>query len=136
MNAKSELNTICVLMVVDVEGAIASGNLNNNLWLVDTTGYMGALGEGTNELVTVCTDGQVITWSVQPVDPNTAVSIVGFSGQMTQDKICVPQQYNNPSGPYWSARVEAQGFTGRQQYSATLSFEGKQMSFDPFLQIQ
>lgn len=106
------------------------------MYLVDTTGYLGRAGEGTNELHTNCSDGQTINWSVVPVDPNTNIGITGFSGQMVDDHICTPQEVTAPGGTYWSAIVESQGQAGQQQYTVGLSADGVNLpGFDPFLQI-
>jgi len=47
-----------VLIAVDVAGALSSQSLNNNLYMMDTSGYLGATGEGTNELQTRVTNGE------------------------------------------------------------------------------
>jgi hypothetical protein len=128
------MNTVSVLIVVDVEGALAQG-LPSNVYLVDTNKYVGSGNEGQAELVTACTNGDTINWTVAPVAPETSVSITGFTGQMVNDAMCTPQQVNAPGGIYWSGIVQAQQFTGQQQYSVTLSADGQTLTFDPFLQI-
>ena len=129
------MTQVSVLVVVDVTGALAHG-LSGNLYMIDTTGYLGSFGEGGNELMTVCTDGQIVNWTVAPVDPETNLAITQFSGQMVSDNICNPQLVNAPGGSYWSGRVESQGQTTRQQYTMSLSLQGgSPVSFDPFLQI-
>jgi hypothetical protein len=128
------MNTINVLIVVDVEGALA-GTLQNNVYLVDSNKYVGSGSEGQVELQTACHDGQIIAWNVAPVDPSSNVAITQFTGQMIGDKICVPQQFTSPNGPYWEGRVEAQGTTGNQQYTVQLTMDGNAMTFDPFLVI-
>lgn len=128
------LAQIDVLIVVDVEGALA-GALQDNVYLVDTNKYVGSGNEGQVELKTACSEGQTITWNVTPIAPTSNVVITQFTGQMIDDKICVPQSYNSPDGPYWSGIVEAQGATGQQQYSIVLTMDGKAMSFDPYLEI-
>ncbi|MDR0281246.1 MAG: hypothetical protein LBJ37_25565 [Paucimonas sp.] len=129
-------NEIYVLVVVDVEGALASGNLGTNVYLVDTNKEFGSSAEGQEELVTSCTDGQIVIWSVSPINPGDNVVISGFTGQMVSDKVCVPQQSTLVTGEtVWSARVESQGATGQYQYSCTLSFDGDAMTFDPFLNV-
>jgi hypothetical protein len=129
------MNTVSVLIIVDVEGALASNDLGSNVYLVDTNKYVGSGSEGQEELRTACQDTQAISWNVVPVAPTTDVDIVQFTGQMVDDKICVPQQYTMPGGTYWEATVEAQGATGQQQYSVALTMDGKEMTFDPFLVI-
>jgi len=129
-------NQINVLIVVDVEGALASGNLDSNVYLVDTNKFFGSYGEGQEELVTSCTDGQIIIWSVTPINPGDDAEITGFTGQIISSGICKPQQITPVPGVVaWSGRVESQGATAQYQYSCTLSFDGKQMSFDPFLKV-
>ena len=128
------LNTINVLVAVDVEAALA-GSLQDNVYLIDSNKYVGSGNEGQAELQTACLDGQLIVWNIAPVDPSSNVVITEFTGQMIDDKICMPHQYDSPSGPYWEGRVEAQGLTGSQQYSMQLTMDGHAMTFDPFLVI-
>ena len=134
LESTKEIN---VLIVVDVEAALASGNLGANVYLIDTNGYFGSGSEGQEELVTACLDGQIIIWSVASVDPGDDAEISGFTGQIITDKVCVPQQSTLPTGDViWSGRVETQGAVAKYQYSCTLSFDGKNMTFDPFLNVK
>jgi len=128
------MSNLNVLMVVDVEGALA-GTLQDNIYLIDSNKNFGSGAEGQAELNTACTDGQVIVWSVTPVDPSTDVVISGFSGGMVGDNICNPQPVTGPDGTTYEGRVDAQGVASVQQYSATLTMDGRLMSFDPFLTI-
>lgn len=128
------MKTIDVLIVVDVEGALA-GSLSDNVYLVDTNKYVGSGNEGQVELMTACLDGQLITWNVTPISPSNDVEIASFTGQMITDKICVPQPVAALGNTYWEGRVEAQGVTGNQQYSVVLTMDGKAMTFDPYLVI-
>ncbi|MGN6255609.1 MAG: alpha-pore-forming tripartite toxin MakABE regulator [Solirubrobacterales bacterium] len=130
------LSIIDVLIIVDVEGALASGNLTQNVYLVDTNKHVGSGSEGQAELKTVCKDGQVIRWSVVPVSPSSDVNIVGFVGQMVNDKVCVPQKRESMEGVFWEGRVESRGASGTEQYSAKLTMDGKEMEFDPYLEIK
>jgi hypothetical protein len=134
--AANQVKEINVLIVVDVEGALASGSLGTNVYLVDTNGYFGSSSEGQQELQTACKDGQVIVWSVSSVNPGDDAEITGFTGQMIEQKVCLPQQSKLVTGEtVWSGRVESQGQTAQFQYSCTLSFDGKSMTFDPFLKV-
>ncbi|WP_122412940.1 alpha-pore-forming tripartite toxin MakABE regulator [Pseudomonas viridiflava] len=130
-------NQVNVLVVVDVEGALASGDLGSNVYLVDTNKFFGSYGEGQEELVTSCKDGQIVTWSVTPINSGDDAEITGFNGQIINQKICQPQPITPvPGVQAWSGRVESQGATGSYQYTCTLSFDGREMSFDPFLQVK
>ncbi|QGT81372.1 hypothetical protein [Pseudomonas coronafaciens] len=131
------LNTLNVLIVVDVEGATTSGDLGSNVYLIDSSKYFGSGQEGQDELVTACVDGQIIIWSITPVNPGDDAQISGFTGQMVDSGVCSPKQVTiQPGETAWSGRVESQGKTGNFQYTCNLSFEGKVMSFDPFLNVK
>jgi hypothetical protein len=131
------LKVINVLIVVDVEGALASGDLGANVYLIDTNKYFGSGSEGQEELVTSCKDGQTIVWSIASVNPGDDAEIAGFSGQAVTSRVCNPKQTTLPTGDVvWSGRVESQGATARYQYTCTLSFDGKAMTFDPFLDVK
>ena len=125
-----------VLVVVDVEGALSSGDLGANVYLIDTNKYFGSGSEGQEELVTSCLDGQIIVWSVASVNPGDDAEITGFTGQIIDQKICVPKQSTLVTGEtVWSGRVESQGAVQQYQYSCTMSFDGKALTFDPFLNV-
>lgn len=130
------MKQINVLMIVDVEGALASNDLTSNIYLVDTNKYFGSGSEGKAELVTACKDGEVIVWNVSPINPGNDVEIVSFEGVMINEGICNPKKSTTVTGvTVWGGRVESQGKSDTYQYNCTLSFDGKQMKFDPFLKV-
>ncbi len=127
------MSTVNVLIVVDVEGALASNNLSNNLYMIDTEKFMGEL-EGTNELTTTVSNGETITWAVAPVDPSTNVTINAFTGQAI-GSVVTPQANSLPAGT-WSSQVFLPANSNGQtfQYSMNLQFDqGVILGFDPFL---
>jgi hypothetical protein len=131
------MDKINVLIVVDVEGALTSGNLGTNVYLIDTTKYAGSGNEGQDELYTACISnsqgGSPIAWSVAPVDPSTTVSINSFTGTMITSKALIPVVY--PDGS-WEGTLQSNLSAGDIQYSVVLNFEnGKTMTFDPFLKV-
>ncbi|WP_257264414.1 hypothetical protein [Endozoicomonas sp. ONNA2] len=130
------MKTIQVLIVVDASAALASNDLQSNVYLVDTNKYMGSGNEGQAELKTACHDGQLICWRVVPISQDNEVSISSFTGQMINDSVCVPKRQGIEGDIYWEARVEARGTTGIQQYSTVLVIDGKSMTFDPYLDIR
>lgn len=133
---ENQLSEVNVLIVVDVEGALASGDLGANVYLIDTNKHFGSGGEGQTELTTSCKDGQILVWSVASVNPGDDADIAGFTGQIVDQRICVPKQATVVTGEtVWSGRVESQGASSTYQYSCTLSFDGKAMNFDPFLKV-
>ena len=125
-----------ILIVIDAAGALASSNLANNVYLIDTSKYFGSWNEGQCELHTVCQDEQNICWRVVPISEDNDVSITQFTGQIITQKICQPVQVGTSSDAMWEGRVETQGSTGTYQYSVVLTIDGKSMTFDPFLVVQ
>lgn len=128
------MKTIEVLIIVDVVGALA-GTLQDNVYLVDTNKYMGSGNEGQVELKTACKDGQIIKWRVEAISPDNEVNITKFTGQIINDKVCVPQKQGLDGNIYWEGRVETQGSTGNYQYSVDLAFDGAVKTFDPYLVV-
>lgn len=131
------MNKINVLIVVDVEGAITSGDLDANVYLIDTSKYAGSGNEGQDELYTACVSnpqgGSPIAWSVAPIDPSTTVKINSFTGAMIASHALVPQRY--PDGS-WQGTLQSNLPVENIQYSVVLNFEnGKKMTFDPFLKV-
>lgn len=133
---EAQLSEVNVLIVVDVEGALASGDLGANVYLIDTNKHFGSGSEGQQELITSCKDSQILVWSVSSVNPGDDAEIAGFKGQVIDQKICVPKQTTIVTGEtVWAGRVESQGASSTYQYSCTLSFDGKAMDFDPYLKV-
>jgi hypothetical protein len=129
------MNILCVLVVVDALGAQSSGNLMDNVYLVDTNRYLGSWQEGSDSLHTLCQDGQLIRWYAAGVSPVSQVAITGFSGPMTDNGICVPVQSGPAQGAYWTGRVESRGSFASYPYVLNLAVAGQAMSFSPFLKV-
>jgi len=132
--SEQSLNTIDVLIAVDVLAATTHG-LGENVYMMDTSKYMGSNGEGQAELETGCKDGQIIRWTVQPVSPGTNIKILRFTGDAVNTGICNPKEVD-VTEPFWEGRVESQGQSRRVQYSVVLSVNNQELSFDPFLEIK
>lgn len=127
---------IDVLVVVDALGALASGNLGDNIYLVDTNKHIGSYQEGTSELYTKCIDGQNIRWRVEAIDAGSDVSITGFGGSMITGQVCQPLQVGTKQEPVWIGMVQARNqHYDNLWYTMTLDICGKAMSFDPFLVV-
>jgi hypothetical protein len=129
--------TVNILMMVDVEGALSSGNLGANIYLVDTNKYLGTSSEGQDELITTLNIGDTIVWSVASIDPGDDVTIASFEGTAVTDKYINPVQ-NPLSAGVWESKFQPPGGSqGKSyQYNATLTFDGqKSLIFDPFLVV-
>lgn len=136
---------ISVLVAVDVQAALAqiakdssNTNVGSFVYMMDTTGYSGS-GEGTNELCTTVTVGDMLQWSVSPIDPATSVEISSFTGaaigtNAQAGEIINPAPFPqyNPTGSVWGGSVNAT--SPKVQYSITLSLDGVTSGwFDPFI---
>lgn len=129
------MSSVNVLVAVDVEGALTSGNLGQNVYMVDTNKYAGSGAEGTSELQTKLSIGDIVTWTVAPIDPGTNVSISSFSGTAVSDGYINPVQ-DPLSAKAFESKFQPPGGSASgtsYQYTMTLSFEGKNMTFDPYL---
>lgn len=130
--------TVNVLMMVDVEAALASSNLGANIYLVDTNKYLGSGDEGQDELATKLNIGDTIVWSVAPIDPGSNATIKSFSGQAVSDKYIDPVQDPLSAG-VWETKFQPPGGSAGSsyQYSATLAFDNdRELTFDPFLVVE
>ena len=130
------MSTINVLIVVDALGAATSGNLQDNVYLIDTNKHNGSGSEGQAELYTACKStnqgGDTIVWAVAPVDPATDVSINSFTGTMIDERALIPSANSNGS---WSGALSPNLPAGNIQYSVVLDIDNNPMNFDPFLKV-
>lgn len=130
------MSKVSVLLVVDVEGALSSNNLQDNIYLIDSNKYIGSSGEGGSNLATTLNAGSKIVWSVVPVQPDGQVSIAGFSGQAISENVINPKPEDDDNES-WVAHFNTNARQGTEfQYTATLQFEGKQLTFDPYLKVK
>ena len=128
------MNTLSVLVVVDALGALSSGNLMDNVYLVDTNGFLGSWQEGTDALHTLCQDGQILRWYATGVSARSQIAIAGFSGPMVDQGLCVPV-YSGAAGDYWTGQVQSRGSFGAYSYCINLTLDGTAMQFSPNLKI-
>jgi len=124
-----------VLVVVDSLGALTSGSLQDNVYLIDTNKYLGSWSEGQCELATTVKDTQQIVWRVTGVRPDVDVKINKFTGEAIPGLIN-PKKTGEGAGLCWEGTVEARGDYRKYQYSMELIFDNKKvMSFDPFINV-
>jgi len=67
--------TISILVIVDVVGALASGSLQDNVYLIDNNKKGGSLDEGKAVLKTRVHQGDQIIWNVLPLEPEAFTQI-------------------------------------------------------------
>jgi len=129
------VNRIDILIAVDVVGALASGSLEGNVYLVDTNKYIGSWNQGQSGLVTACQDGTTLTWGVASVDPGDDVEITGFAGPLVDSKVCQPASNPIAGNGAWSGLVESQGQFASFAYTVTLAMQSSQQSFSAAVKV-
>jgi len=121
-----------ILVVVNVAKAQRENSLNGNLWMVDTNRNNMSQNEGSSELVTACSPGDKLVWTVTPIDADLNVSITNFRGTAVTSGIVTPRQDSDD----WSSHVNGvthSNWHGLGQYTMTLSVNGTSLTFDPFI---
>ncbi|SFR83092.1 alpha-pore-forming tripartite toxin MakABE regulator [Anaeromicropila populeti] len=126
---------IFILIVLDSVGALTSGDLSGNAYLVDNNKRVGSFGEGQSELVTACSNNQFLEWRISTVDPYQEAQIVGFSGQIVDNNICTPRKTGLDEDTYWAGVVQTQGDTGEFQYTIEISMNNQIMTISPFINV-
>ncbi len=97
--------TITIISVIDVVSALAEGTLDKNIYLLDNNKAHGSTDEGTSELKTKVRPGDVLVWTVSPIEPEVYVGIT----EITMDKeFCEPekQYYEGTDVAYWVGQVK------------------------------
>ena len=128
------MNIVNILIVVDTLSAASTGNLKDNVYLIDTEKYLGSWNEGLCDLHTLTEDGQLIKWSVTSITPENSVEIAEFSGPMINLKTCIPKKQGIEGDIFWEGRVEAS--PGRYSYTLALNIQGEIMTFSPYIEVQ
>lgn len=126
------MGAVDVLIVIDTDGAASSGNLRDNVSLVEMVDGADSWSKLCCDLITCCKAGQTVKWKAIPKSPESAVEILEFKGQMVQG-VCKPIQKNIFTG-IWEGQIDPSS-NGRYQYSVDLVFDGIRMSFDPYILV-
>ena len=103
--------------------------------MADTNKFLGSWLEGSDQLHSVCQDGQLLEWRAVSVSPENEVNITGFSGEMVSSKICTPSQQGITGDFFWEGQVETKGEFASYAYTVTLGINASPMSFSPFLKV-
>lgn len=109
---------VTITAVVDPVAVLASGDLDDNLYLYDTNRKGGSDGFGTPELRTRVRKGDTLVWNVIPLECETFVSLSGIE---IDRRIAEPTRkvYPGTDIAFWTATVK-QDLTGPVLYQ--LSF--------------
>jgi hypothetical protein len=131
--------SINIMIAIDVETAIATASgstITQGLYMIDTTGYEGT-AEGNTELQTPCNAGDVLVWTVYPINPSDNVQITGFTGTAPSNGTFQNLESETaPNGvPYWTCAINLGAPSSTVQYSVSFKMSGQTYSYDPFVVI-
>lgn len=96
---------VTITSVVDPVAALASGSLDDSLYLYDTNRTAGSTGFGTPELRTRVRKGDTLLWNAIPLECETYVAIVGVD---IDSRIAEPVRkvYPGTDIAFWTATVK------------------------------
>ncbi|MDX6741293.1 hypothetical protein [Actinocorallia sp. A-T 12471] len=99
------LRPVTITAVVDPVAALASGDLDENLYLYDTNRTAGSSGFGTPELRTRVRKGDRLLWNVIPLECETFVALSGIEiDRRVADP--VREFYPGTDIAFWTATVK------------------------------
>lgn len=133
------ISQINIISVVDVIGALSSGSLKNNLFMMDNRRTSGlSAGVGTDALTTHATHAQVLNWHVTGIDFQTDVQIKRITfyrngaAITAKDSPCVRlQKYGAPSGHYWAGVINYASVVQPGDYQYLIEFDMGGRTFTP-----
>lgn len=96
---------IAISAVVDVVGALATGSLSGNLYLLDTNRAHGSSGAGTENLRTVVRKGDQLIWTVLPLE---AEAYAGIENITIDKEVCEPEKKTYPGTDisFWTGTIK------------------------------
>jgi hypothetical protein len=104
MITKMQTNTITILCLLDVVGALSEQTLTTNLYLFDNNKANGSSGEGTGQLKTKVKAGDTLIWTIVALEPESYAAISAIT---IDPAVCTPVQRMYPESDvsYWEALV-------------------------------
>lgn len=123
-----------VLIAVNVSKALIKP-LEDYVYMVDTTGYVGYNGEGGNELRTICRVGDKICWTVTSINPGNDILIKRITGNAVSGGVVnVNQPPPDGASTVMADVLKVTTDLASGQYTMELILdESTTKSFDPFL---
>ena len=130
---KGNAMNINVIIAVDIQAALAAGELRGSTYLIDSNKSNGSINEGTEMLQTSVQAGDVLLWFASGLEVETKNRIVNIS--FPAGAAVDPIQAGVPPNEYWTGTVK-EGFNGIYQYNVDLKVEGRLMSMTTLPSIQ
>lgn len=102
------MNTIAIVSVVDVVGALAANNLSGSFYLFDDNKRKGSLDEGTELLKTKVFKGDQVVWISIPLECEAYVSISGVEIDKKYKDYCDVRKdvYPGTNVVYWLGDIK------------------------------
>ena len=116
---------IYVLIVVNTQETLKTGNLGSNVYMVDSQGSTKDPGQGGNELNINCHPQDQIFFRVTGILEDSNPRLTQFRRTGGED-IYDPAFVNN----YWQGTVTG---TGKETYHWVVTIQGKNFEWDPFI---
>lgn len=100
------VQTINIVTMVDVIGALSNGTLRQNIFMADNGPC--SHDNGTDALITACNPGQCVTWMIHPIDVQSPVLITAITFlniAKEEDTKALSRAFDHPPGlggdPHW-----------------------------------
>lgn len=102
------MNTIAIVSVVDVVGALAANTLSGSFYLFDDNKSKGSLDEGTEALKTKVFKGDQVVWISIPLECEAYVSISGVEIDKKYKDYCDVRKdvYPGTNVVYWLGDIK------------------------------
>lgn len=99
-------DTVNIVVLVDVTGALASGTLKQNIYLVDNKKLEGSVDEGTGSLKTIVENGDTVVWNILSIECETYVTITDI---IFENDFCKPheERFEGSDVTYWIGKVKS-----------------------------
>lgn len=121
------MGQLAIVVTIDQKGALESGSLDGNIYLVDNNTHAGSTGQGTQDLVTHIEGSQIMNWLVLGLDlAGPPVTLEKVGGEAVRKNVMVPQQFESPElgeglGLWWGATVDSK--CDGKEFEYTLKFK-------------
>ncbi|RJF75406.1 hypothetical protein D4Q52_09485 [Rhodopseudomonas palustris] len=104
---ESDMNTIAIVSVVDVVGALAANDLTGSFYLFDDNKSKGSRDEGTEALQTRVSKGDQVVWTSIPLECEAYISISGVEIDKKYKDYCDVRKdvYPGTNVVYWLGEI-------------------------------
>jgi hypothetical protein len=134
---------LAIIVLIDVEAALAANSLQGHAYLVDDNRHMGSTGQGTGNLTTVVVGCQIVNWLIAGIDlsgtqPFPALEAIG--GDAVAMQIMIPQLFDSPAldgsrGLWWGGTVDA-AIPGIYKYTLHVNIAGTRLSLEAAVDVR